>query len=119
MLQGRTKFNQFYNRYLSGFFENLNSLEDCYLYSLRFTRGADGCYCCNIHKNDLAEPNQLPCADCVWQGSSTHPCYHQGVSDEELMNWLKMEYCEIEQEWPFLAQYPFRNSHIGSGTNTL
>jgi hypothetical protein len=39
-----------------------------------------GCYCYNIHKNDLARPNASPCTDCVSLGL-TQPCYHKPVSD--------------------------------------
>jgi hypothetical protein len=47
-----------------------------------------GCYCCNIHKDDLAKPNSTPCPECMRLGID-EACYHQEVSDEALMERLK------------------------------
>jgi hypothetical protein len=50
-----------------------------------------GCYCYNIHKGNLAKPNQLPCTNCIQLGSS-HPCHHQAISDEQLIEGFREEY---------------------------
>jgi hypothetical protein len=33
------------------------------------------CYCCNIHWDDIAKPNNKLCDDCIEEGSVQ--CYHQ------------------------------------------
>jgi len=72
-------------------------------------------YCCNIHKNDLIKANAVPCEDCI-AGNSTHPCYHQPISDEELIQRFRAEKHELEQRWPHLLLLPPTRSRICFGT---
>jgi hypothetical protein len=73
------------------------------------------CYCCNIHKNDLVKANAVPCDDCI-AGNSLHPCYHQLISDEVLIQRFRTEKCELEQHWPHLLLLPPTRSRIRFGT---
>ncbi len=75
------------------------------------------CYCCGIHKDDLAKPNQDLCADCIRLGH--HVCYHHNVMDEELILHLSEEYQELQREWPHLQHYPIKKSKIKYGNNGI
>jgi hypothetical protein len=87
------------------FFREINELEEDYsdglriaqpadMCSLQKTLGADdamkckkyACYCCiSIHRDDyLVKPQPTPCTDCVRFGR-TQLCYHQQVTDENLI----------------------------------
>lgn len=130
---------QFYINHLSGFFNDINQLEDDHQNGLKFAQPADmsslqktvkrggamknktyGCYCCNIHKNDLCKANVLPCHDCQANGL-TQACYHQPVSDEAMLERLKAEKIEHEQAWPHLArvQLPLPGSKIRFGSTGM
>ena len=76
------------------------------------------CYCCNIHRDNLLTPNILRCEDCVRLGVTT-PCYHQAISDEQLMIRLREEHAELQLQWPHLAAFPIRGSRIRCGTEGL
>jgi hypothetical protein len=76
------------------------------------------CYCCNIHRDSLLRPSDAPCEDCVRLGQ-TQPCYHQAISDEGLMIWLRTEQDELLQQLPHLASYPISGSHIRCGRDGL
>ena len=129
----------FYDNKLSGFFEDINNFEDANQNGLKFAQPADmaslqktvkrggamknktyGCYCCNIHKNDLHKANLLPCQDCHVNGI-THPCYHQPVSDEAMLERLKAEKIQHEQAWPHLlcVPLPIHGSTIHFGPNVV
>ncbi len=69
------------------------------------------CYCCNIHRDNILTPNILRCEDCVRLGVTT-PCYHQAISDEQLMIRLSEEHAELQRQWPHLAAFPIRGSRI-------
>jgi hypothetical protein len=43
-----------------------------------------GCYCCNIHRDNMLKPYDLQCRDCL-RLRKTGPCFHQEISDESLM----------------------------------
>jgi len=73
------------------------------------------CYCCNIQKNDLIKANAVPCDDCI-AGNSPHPCYHQPISDGELIQRFRTEKRELEQHWPHLLLLPRTRSRICFGT---
>ncbi len=73
-----------------------------------------GCYCCNIRKEDLIKPNAERCEDCTALGLEW-PCYHQPMSDEELMNKLADEKGTLYQEYRHLRNYPYRTSRIRHG----
>jgi hypothetical protein len=76
------------------------------------------CYCCNVHRDDLAKPNVLPCADCRRLGLQ-RPCYHTEVSDESLLDSLKEEVTSMAAEFPYLeTDYPIRGSRIKSYRGT-
>jgi len=124
---------EFYATHLREFFMELNQLEDQYTGGLQFTHGADmclliksvkrggamknkrfACYCCNIHKDDLAKPNQVRCQDCESQGFDA-PCYHQEMSDEDLMERLKSELEELKRDYPYLDQFQYNHSKIRFG----
>jgi hypothetical protein len=128
---------EFYANHLSSFFHKLNEMEDAYPLGLQFTQGADmcslqktvrrggamknkkyGCYCCNVHKDDLAKPNGEPCDDCIQQGVA-QPCYHHQVSDESLMEHLQDEYDDLVRDYPYLLTFPFKNSRIRNGTTAV
>jgi len=128
---------QFYSEHLEEFFSVLNAIEDEYEGGLQFAQGADmcslcktvkrggamknkkyGCYCCNIHKDDLAKPNSTPCPDCIRLGIE-EACYHQEVSDEALMERLKREFEDLTRENPYLAEFQFKNSKIRSGSTAI
>jgi hypothetical protein len=93
----------FYDSHLSSFFQAINTLEDTYSTGLQFTHGADmcslqktvrkggamknvlfGCYCCNIHRDNLLKPNDFQCIDCL-RLRKIGPCFHHEISDEGLM----------------------------------
>jgi hypothetical protein len=42
-----------------------------------------GCYCCGVHKHDLARPNKILCDDCTRLGNTV--CYHHPVLVEDLL----------------------------------
>lgn len=75
------------------------------------------CYCCNIHKENILTPNVLPCTDCIRLGVRT--CYHQTISDENLMAWLSEEHAGLVRHWPHLTQYPYKDSRIRCGREGL
>jgi hypothetical protein len=74
-----------------------------------------GCYCCNIHRDNLAKPNALRCDNCMLLGIN-HPCYHHAVCDEDLMQCLKEEYNDVVRDYPYLLSCDFKLSRICSGT---
>lgn len=74
------------------------------------------CYCCNIHRDALATPNTVPCVDCVRLGRTGEPCYHQVISDENLMTRLRGEHLDLLRSWPHLERYPYTGSKIRFGT---
>jgi hypothetical protein len=76
------------------------------------------CYCCNIHKDDLARPNVLPCENCRWLGNG-RPCFHTQISDEALLHRLKEEYSVLQEEYPYLTNYLYRQSKIKFSTAQL
>jgi hypothetical protein len=102
---------------------------------LRFSHGADmsslqktvkrggamknkmyGCYCCNIHRDDLVWPNLLPCHDCmVLEPENRPPCYHQEVADEQLFEHLRVEKSQHEAAWPHLALLPLARGSVRFG----
>ncbi len=125
----------FYDLQLSGFFSQFNIMESELSAGLRFSHGADmsslqktvkrggamknkiyGCYCCNIHRDDLVRPNLLPCHDCmVLEPENGPPCYHQEVADEQLFERLRVEKSEHEAVWPHLALLPLARSRVRFG----
>ena len=113
---------------------HINNLEEQYRGGLKVAQGADmfsiqkivchggamksksfACYFCNIHKNDLIMANAVPCDDCI-AGNSLHPCYHQLISDEELIQRFRTEKRKLEQHWPHLLLLPPTRSRIRFGT---
>jgi hypothetical protein len=74
-------------------------------------------YCCNINRENILTPNVLPCTDCIWLGVST--CYHQTISDENLMAQLSEEHADLVHHWPHLTQYPYKDSRIRCGREGL
>ncbi len=122
----------FYDSQLSGFFNQLNIMESEYSTGLLFSHGANmsslqktvtrggamknkiyGCYCCNIHRDALVQPNLLPCHDCiVLEPENRLLCYHQEVADEQLFEHLRVEKSEHEAAWPHLALLPLARSRI-------
>jgi hypothetical protein len=71
------------------------------------------CYCCGVHKNDLAKPNKALCADCLQLGRAV--CYHHNVMNEELIWNLQEEYQNLWTEYEHLKRYPFNQSKIKNG----
>ncbi len=95
--------------HMSEFFTQTNELKENHTGCLTFAQPADmsslqktvlcggaiksktfACYCCNIHKDDLAKPNTSPCVDCV-RLCKTSPCFHCEMSDENLIERLRRE----------------------------
>ena len=76
------------------------------------------CYCCNIHRDDLAKPNVLPCADCCRLGQQ-NPCFHKEVSDETVLERLKVECRELFSTHAYLRDYPFKQSKVKIGNNQI
>jgi hypothetical protein len=74
------------------------------------------CHMCNIHRDDLNKPNELPCEDCIRLGRAEQPCYHHTVSDEQLIQRLKVERDELFTQYPHLALLPLATSRIRSGS---
>ena len=89
---------QLYQTHLSEFFRQVNSVEEEEQEGLVVAQGADmcslhktlgvgggmkvktfACYCCSVHRDDLATPLDNPCEDCVRLGR-TQPCYHTSIS---------------------------------------
>jgi len=123
----------FYNTHLSGFFSSFNRMEDEHPGGLRLAYPADmcsqvktvrsggamklsnyACYCCGVHKHDLAKPNEVLCEDCTRLGNTV--CYHHPVLVEELLESFKVELEDLKSEWAHLRHFPFKNSKIKSGT---
>ncbi len=73
------------------------------------------CYSCSIHRDDLVQPNLLPCADCQALNRWHLPCYRQEVRDQQLLDWLKNEQSEVEREWPHLSLLALASSQIFFG----
>jgi hypothetical protein len=73
------------------------------------------CYCCEVHKNDLAKANKELCGDCSQSGCNT--CYHHPILEEGLLHNLCMELEDLTKEWPHLVQYPFNSSKIKLGSS--
>jgi hypothetical protein len=53
------------------------------------------CYCCNVHRNNLAKPLDIPCEDCVRLGH-TQPFYNTYISDKALIERLIEERDDIQ-----------------------
>jgi hypothetical protein len=123
----------FYNTHLTGFFSSFNRMEDEHIGGLRLAYPADmcsqvktvrsggamklsnyACYCCGVHKHDLAKPNEVLCEDCTRLGNTV--CYHHPVLVEELLESFKVELEDLKSEWAHLKHFPFKNSKIKSGT---
>ncbi len=119
----------FYNTHLSSFFFKLNEMEDRHPSGLKIAFPADmcsqvktvkqggamklakyACYCCGIHTDDLAKPNRTRCDDCVRLGRRV--CYHQQVTNEELLLRMQDDQKNMAEEYPHLQSYPFNNSQI-------
>jgi hypothetical protein len=124
----------FYNTHLTTFFSELNQMEDKNLGGLILAYPADmcsqcktvktgvamklstyACYCCEVHKNDLAKANKELCGDCSQSGCNT--CYHHPILEEGLLHNLCMELEDLTKEWPHLVQYPFNSSKIKLGSS--
>ncbi len=124
----------FYDRHLTDFFSKLNQYEDDHAGGLSLAYPVDmcsqcktvkkggamklssyACYCCGVHKNDLAKSNQELCTDCIRLGHIV--CYHHPVMDENLLLHLQMECQDLLHDWPHLASYPFTSSRIKFGNS--
>ena len=75
------------------------------------------CYCCTIHRDDLAKPNQQLCEDCLAEGNSM--CYHQDISDEDLLDRLEAEQADLLRQWPHLHNMPYKESTIRFGASGI
>jgi hypothetical protein len=53
-----------------------------------------GCYCCSIHRDNLAKPRATPCRDCVRRGCTHLPCYHHDVTGKNIIERLREERLE-------------------------
>jgi hypothetical protein len=119
----------FYNIHLSSFLSKLNEIEDRHPSGLKIAFPADmcsqvktvkqggvmklakyACYCCGIHADALAKPNLTRCDDCVRLGRRV--CYHQQVTNEELLMHMEDDQSNMAEEYPHLQAYPFKNSPI-------
>ncbi len=124
----------FYDTHLTSFFSKLNKFEDDHSSGLQLAYPADmcsqcktvrqggamklstyGCYCCGVHKNDLAKANSELCADCIRLGRTQ--CYHHDVLVEDVMLQLHEEKADLIREFPHLHHYPFKKSRIKVGSS--
>jgi hypothetical protein len=64
------------------------------------------CYCCSVHRNNLATPLDNPCEDCIWLGRM-QPCFHISITDEGLIERLKGEREDHLRTWPHLQHLPY------------
>lgn len=127
-----------YRTHLSQFFDDINMLEvqhaeglevaQCHdMCSLHKTLGVGGgmkvalfaCYCCNRHRDDLLKPMDTQCSDCIRLGSN-FPCFHTPVSDEGIIDRMRVERQDQLNAWPHLNNYPFNGrSRLRCGTNDV
>jgi hypothetical protein len=75
------------------------------------------CYCCGIHADALAKPNITRCDDCV--RLRRRGCYHQQVTNEELLLSMEDDRNNMAEEYPHLQAYPFKNSQIQFSNDEL
>jgi hypothetical protein len=61
-------------------------------------------YFCRMHKDGFINSNVIPCEYCLGHGS-TDPCFHP-ISDEQLIERLKVENSQHEQNFPHLQLLP-------------
>jgi hypothetical protein len=119
---------EFYHNDHSRIFDDINKLEDVNQDGLKFNQLADMislqktikrggqknntfcCYCFKIQKNFLQQVNLLPCHAIT-----------SAVSDEVVMERLKVEKLEHESAWPYLlhVSLPIHCSTINFGTGRL
>jgi hypothetical protein len=111
--------------YLSQFFREVNDFELMYPMGIRVEQGADmcslqktvcrggamknkkfACYCCDIHRDDLIIPNNVPCTDCT-RLSLTNHCYHRAVCNDNWRAWLEEERALLVESYPHLLLMPF------------
>ncbi len=124
----------FYDMHVRSFFDDMNYFEEVHKVGLRVAAPADmcslvrtigrggamknchyACYCCNIHRDDLAKPNNQLCDDCVREGSNIS--YHQEILDEALLERLHVEAHEMLEQSPHLVNSPYKDSRIRFGLN--
>jgi len=133
---------EFYATELTPFFKHINDLEDAHegglkfghpqdLYSHQKCLGVGGamknktyaCHLCNIHKDDLNKVNDVACDDCIRLGrrheGAPTPCYHQTVSDEQLLAGLQQEREALLLQYAHLAVLPLRQSKMRCGNGGI
>lgn len=116
---------QLYQNHLAQFFNDVNRLEEEHQDGLIVAQGADmcslhktlgvgggmkvktyACYCCPVHRDNLARPLENPCEDCVRLGK-TQPCYHTKISDESVIERMREEMQDLLHTWYHLHHLPF------------
>jgi hypothetical protein len=133
---------EFYATELTPLYSDINDLEDAHegglkfghpqdLYSHQKCLGVGGamknktyaCHLCNIHKDDLNKVNDVACDDCIRLGrrheGAPTPCYHQTVSDEQLLAGLQQEREALLLQYAHLAVLPLRQSKMRCGNGGI
>jgi hypothetical protein len=124
----------FYDVHICSFFDDINRFEETHHMGLQVAASADmcslvrtigrggamknhrcACYCCNIHRDDIAKPNNMLCDDCISEGGDQ--CYHQKILDKAIIERLHTEAQEFIQNWPHLVSFPIKQSCIQVGSN--
>ena len=133
---------EFYATELTPFYKDINDLEDAHEGRLKFGHPQDlylhqkcmgvggamknktyACHLCNIHKDDLNKVNHVRCDDCIRLGrrhdGEPTPCYHQIVSDEQLLAGLQQEREALLLQYAHLAVLPLRQSKMRCGNGGI
>jgi hypothetical protein len=73
------------------------------------------CYCCTIHRDDLAFHYQQLGEDCRADGTSS--CCFQEISDDDLLDRLEAERVNLLRQWPPLWSSFYNESTICLGAS--
>jgi len=122
----------FYDVHVRSFFDDVNRFEEAHHTGLRVAAPADmcslvrtigrggamkncryACYCCSVHRDNIAKPNDTLCEFCIAQGSNE--CYHHEITDENVIQRLEAEAQEMVSTYPHLLRFPFTDSRIRFG----
>ncbi len=71
------------------------------------------CYCCGMHRDNMAMPNNTLCADCIRLNKRV--CYHHVVTDEAMLEQMREESIQLQQDWPHLSNFLFLQSRTKVG----
>jgi hypothetical protein len=128
---------ELYSNELTSFFGDINDFEDAHGDGLKFCQPQDmyshqkcldrggamknkiyACHLCNIHRDDLNIPNAVACEDCI-RLCTPAPCFHQTVSDEQLLATMRDQRDQMLLEQPHLSLLPLRNTKVRCGNGGM